>query len=149
MVLALLKNPDQMALLRANPELARPAVEEFLRYDPPVQMLPRAATTDFEIAGQLVRKGDVFSVVMAAANRDPEVFPDPNRLDRQRAKNDHLSFGFDRHMCLGAQLARLEAQIAFIALVQRLPDLTLVSEPFERNCNVVLRGLKRLDVRWG
>jgi len=147
-LLALLKNPEQMASMRANPELARSGVEELLRYDPPVQMLPRAATADFEIAGQSIRKGEVFSVVMAAANRDPDAFPDPDRLDLRREKNDHLSFGFDRHMCLGAQLARLEAQIAFRVLLERLPSLTLVSDPIEWNCNVGLRGLKSLHVRW-
>jgi pimeloyl-[acyl-carrier protein] synthase len=147
-LLALLKNPEQMGLLRATPDLARSAIEEFLRYDSPVQMLSRAATADFEIAGQTVRKAEVFSVVMAAANRDPEVFPNPDCLDVQREKNDHLSFGFDRHMCLGAQLARLEAQIAFRVLLERLPNLTLVSDAVEWHHNVGLRGLKRLHVRW-
>ena len=85
---------------------------------------------------------------MAAANRDPEVFPNPDCLDVQREKNDHLSFGFDRHMCLGAQLARLEAQIAFRVLLERLPNLTLVSDAVEWHHNVGLRGLKRLHVRW-
>jgi cytochrome P450 len=147
-LLALLKNSDQLALLRATPELARSAVEELLRYDSPVQILSRAAMADFEIAGQQIREGEVFSVVIAAANRDPEVFPDPNRIDIQRIKNDHLSFGFDRHMCLGAQLARLEAQIAFRVLLERLPDLTLTSDAVEWHRNVGLRGLKKLSVHW-
>ncbi|MEE9608262.1 MAG: cytochrome P450, partial [Myxococcota bacterium] len=103
-VLALLRNPGERKRLRDDPSLVHSAVEEFLRYDSPVQMTDRVAVEDCEIGGKCIRKGQVVVVLLGAANRDPEVFPDPDRLDLARPHNPHLSFGQGGHFCLGAQL---------------------------------------------
>jgi pimeloyl-[acyl-carrier protein] synthase len=125
------------------------AVDEFLRYDPPEQMLGRLATGDFDLDGARIREGDVIVIVIAAANRDPAVFARPDELDVTRQGNSHLSFGFDRHTCFGAQLAKSEAQVAIRVVLERLPALRLESdcEPaWIRNAGV--RGLKHLRVCW-
>ena len=145
-LLALLRHPEQLQLLRETPELIPSAVEEFLRYDSPVQMTPRAAVDDIEIRGKTIRRGDRVMLVLGAANRDPDRFSDPDRLDITRRGNDHFSFGFDRHFCLGAHLARAEAQIAFFTLLRRSPVLALESDLVEWHPNPVFRGLKVLPV---
>ena len=145
---ALLRHPDQLALLRDRPELIRSAVEELLRFDPPVQLTARRATEDFDLRGRRVRAGDELNLFFAAANRDPAVFEAPDRLDVTRADNRHLSFGFGAHFCLGAALARLEGQIALQTVVQRLPGLALESPDTFYRPGIVLRGLTRLDVRF-
>lgn len=147
-LLALLRNPEQMQVLRGKPELARSAVEEMLRYDPPVQMLARMTTAPVEIDGHAVPAGQRLALIIAAANRDPEHFDNPSRFEITRERNDHISFGFDRHLCLGAQLARLEGQIAFSLLLERLPELRPAADTLEWHRNTAFRALRALPVAW-
>ena len=146
-LLALLRHPDQMAKLRADRSLAESAVEELLRYDTPVQFTGRVLTEDVDFRGRRFRKGQNTILLLAAANRDPEVFPDPDRLDIARKDNRHLSFSSGHHFCLGAQLARLEAQIALPELVRHFPALRLAGERLAWGKFLFLRGLKALPVR--
>jgi len=145
-VLALLRHPGQLHLLREEPSLARGAVEEVLRYDPPVQMTVRVALQDMEIAGVTMTKGQQAIILLASANRDPAQFPDPDRFDIARRDNHHLSFGHGTHFCLGAPLARVEGEIALRTLVRRLERLQLLTEAPEYKENIVLRGLAALPV---
>jgi cytochrome P450 len=145
-LLALLRHPDQLRLLKDNPALIPGAVEEFLRYDGPVQFTHRVAAEDVELGGKAIRKGQFVFLFVAAANRDPAHFPDPDRLDVTRAPHKHLAFGLGHHFCVGAPLARLEAQIAFATLLRSLPDLCLTAEPLEYGDNFNLHGLKRLKI---
>jgi cytochrome P450 len=147
-VLALLRNPDQFERLRRQPELARTAVEELLRYSPPVQWTGRVAMAELEIAGRRIAPNQSVVGILAAANRDPEVFDDPDRLDVGRDPNPHVSFGRGIHFCLGAPLAKLEAQVALPMLLERFPDLRLTGEP-EPRPTWNLRGLARLPVAFG
>jgi cytochrome P450 len=144
--LALLRNPDQIERLRANPSLMTTAVEELLRYDSPLQRSYRTALEDYEIDGRRIRKGQTVSMVYGAANRDPAQFPDPDRLDVGRKPNRHLAFGHGAHVCIGAPLARMEAAIAFDSLVRDLPGLELADEPLEYREMVGHRGLKALSL---
>lgn len=128
-VLALLRNQSQRERLATEPELIRSAVEEFLRYDPPSKAIARCASEDLELRGRRVRPGDRVYLVLAAANRDPERFSDPDALDVARHPNLHLSFGAGGHTCLGASLARLEAAVAIETLLRRRPALRLSGEP--------------------
>lgn len=146
-VLALLRHPDQLEALRSQPDLIDGAIEELLRYDSPVQGASRNAPEDIEYEGVTFRKGEQVVLLIGGANRDPETYADPDRLDLQRAEEPHLSFGFGRHSCLGAQLARLEAKIAIGELVRRFPDLRLATDRVERNGHIVLRGVKALPIR--
>ncbi len=146
-ILALLENPPQTAVLRANPDLAASAVEEFLRYEGPFQRNRRIATEDVEIGGQLIRKGDLVMQMLGAANRDPAYFEEPDRLDITRQPNRHMAFGYGPHFCLGAALARLEAPIAVNALLRRLPNLTLATDSVEW-ANTVFRGPQALPLRF-
>jgi cytochrome P450 len=128
-MLALLRQPEQLALLRDRPELAPAAVEEFLRYDTSTQMTSRVAHDDVEVGGKVSRRGQAVALLLGSANHDPAHFADPDRLDITRQDNKHLAFGHGIHYCLGAPLARLEAQIA-IPLLARRPHLRLaVAEP--------------------
>jgi cytochrome P450 len=146
--LALLRNPDQLARMRDDPALVRSGVEELLRYDSPVHVTARIAKEDVPIGGEIIREGEQAVAILGAANRDPEQFPDPDRLDVARNPNRHLAFGGGPHFCLGASLARLEGQIAFGTLLRRLPDLELVTtEPTYRD-HYVIRGLNELRVRF-
>ena len=145
-MLALLRHPDQLALLRRDPTLIRGAIEELLRYDSPVQIMSRVAKEDVHIDGRLVRQGQEVALGLAAANRDPEQFPDPDRLDITRADVHHLAFGHGIHFCLGAPLARLEGQIAVQALVQRLPGLRLQTDDVQWRDGLMLRGLTQLPL---
>jgi len=122
---ALVRNPDQLAVLRARPELVEGAVEEMLRYDAPFQMNLRMLTEDVELDGVTLRAGDLVRQALGSANRDPERFDDPDRFWVERPPKRHLSFGLGPHFCIGAPLARLQAQIAVEALVRRLPNLRL------------------------
>jgi len=131
-VLALLRHPSELERLRAHPEWIPSALEEGLRYDAPTQAPnPLAAVADVEIGGKTIRKGQVVSVILGAANRDPEAFSDPDRFDITRHPNRHLAFSGGEHFCLGAVLARLEGQIALGALVRTLHDLRLGCEESE------------------
>ena len=144
--LALLRHPDQLTKLRAEPALIGNAVEELLRYDSPVQRTARITTTEVELAGQLLPKGALVITALGAANRDPAQFADPDRLDVTRKDPRHISFGFGIHFCLGAPLARVEGQLALGTLLRRAPDLALAEANPEWRESSVLRGLKRLDV---
>jgi hypothetical protein len=146
--LALLRNPDQLRKLQADPSLVESAVEELLRYDGPVQATGRVATEAIEVGGQTVQEGQVAFTVVGAANHDPAVFADPDSLDVTRAENPHVAFGYGIHYCLGAPLARAEAQIAFASLLARLPEPRLESEDVEWGGTFILRGLKKLPVVW-
>jgi cytochrome P450 len=150
-MLALMQQPDQLALLQQEPALVETAVEEFLRYDGAVERsTTRYTVEDVEISDQRIRRGTPVIVVLGAANRDPGHYEEANRLDITRQNNKHLGFGYGIHYCLGAPLARLEGKIAINTLIQRLPDLRLarpVTELRYRSSPVV-RGLERLPVIW-
>ncbi len=145
--LALLRNRDQFARLRDDRTLMRSAIDELLRYDSPVQATGRVANEDVDLDGATLPAGALVMTAIGAANRDPEVFADPDRLDLGRIDNHQLSFGFGAHFCLGAPLARLEAELAFHALLDRFPNLALVSETLTYRANPILRGLVALPVR--
>jgi cytochrome P450 len=150
-LLALHRNPDQLALLKANPELITNAIEEFLRYDSSVQMTGRVALEDIDdLGGKKIPKGESVLCLLGSANRDPAVYPDqPDRLDITRSNVRPLSFGGGIHFCLGAQLARIEAEVAIATLLRRLPDLRLDdAQTPEWRPTFVLRGLKRLPASW-
>ena len=148
-LLALHRNPDQWQALRDDPALIPGAMEELLRYDSSVQMTGRSVLEDVELSGVAVPKGAQIVCFLGAANRDPEAFPDPDRLDVTRTKITPLSFGGGIHFCLGAQLARIESQEAFAGLLRRMPDMTLPEKdaPSWRR-SFTLRGLTRLPAVW-
>lgn len=146
-MLTLLRHPDVLKRLREEPGLAVPLVEELLRYEPPVQLIPqRTALTDIDIGGTTIPKGAPIWLVVASGNRDPRRFPDPDRFDPERRDNQHLGFGSGVHYCFGAPLARLEAQIALAELARRLGDPRLVDDPPPYRRNPVLRGPRHLQV---
>ena len=146
MVLTLLRNPDQLARLRSDRSLVPAAVEEVLRYEPPVQVDSRYAFEDVEIAGNLVRKGFVVMTLLGAANRDPAVIEDPDRFDVGRSEIPLLSFSSGIHYCLGASLARLEGQVVLAGLLDRFSTWTLLEEAPPWKPRLTLRGLARLPV---
>jgi cytochrome P450 len=149
-VLSLLRHPDQLAWVRETPALIASAVEELLRYESPTQHTARVAPDDVELGGTPIRKRQGVIAVMGAANRDPERFADPDRLDLGRPDNRHLAFGWGAHFCFGAPLARIEGQLAFAALLRRFPDLALVPDaPLVWRPNLALRGLETLHVSFG
>ena len=142
----LLKNPQQTAELREKPELIRSAVEELLRYESPVQFTARVLKEDMEVCGQPIRKGWTVLCMLGAANRDPKQFKEPDLLDLKRLNNQHLAFSAGLHFCIGAQLARLEGQIALLKMVQRFPEMKLTGPRPEWASTFGLRGLKTLPV---
>jgi cytochrome P450 len=144
--LALLRHPDQLARWRDDPRLGATAIEELLRYDSPVQRTARMPVEDLEIWGRQVKKGQMVVAALGAANRDPAVFAEPDRLDLGRTENKHLSLGFGIHYCLGAPLARVEGQIAIGSLLRRMPKLALATDRLEWRESSTLRGLKSLPV---
>lgn len=146
-VIALLEHPEQLEVLREHPENLRQAIEELLRYENSKQIVLRVALADVVVSGELVRKGDVVQILLGAANRDPEIFPNPDGLELTRAPNPHLSFGFGIHYCLGAYLARLEIEIALTALLEHMPRLALAA-PLEWNASFFPRGVHALPVRF-
>ena len=149
--LALLQNPDQLQKLKDDPSLLKPAIEELLRYDGPVETsTERFAREDVAIGDTVIPKGEMVMVVIAAADHDPERFPEPDTLDIARADNKHLAFGKGIHHCLGAPLARMEGQIALGTLLRRMPDLRLKGSPESLTWRpgMVLRGLKGLPVEF-
>jgi len=149
-VLALHRNPDQLAKLKADPAIMQNAVEELLRYDSPVQLTGRHAHVDVELRGQTIAKGEQVITLLGAANHDPAAFEgDPDTLDVARPGVRALSFGGGIHHCLGAQLARIEGEIAFRKLLERLPNLRLVdAENVEWKPTVTLRGVMSLPAVW-
>jgi cytochrome P450 len=146
---ALLKHPSQWAAIRDNPTLIPNAIEEILRYESPVQAVARTVAEPIELGGTEFEAGDLVVALIGAANRDPEVFPEPDRLDVTRERLRPLSFGGGIHFCIGAQLARIEAEVVFSTLLQRMPDLTLMDRgvPQWRE-SFTLRGLMTLPVTW-
>jgi cytochrome P450 len=150
-LLALYRNPDQLALLKANPPLITNAIEEFLRYDSSVQLTGRTTLEDIEdLAGKPIPKGETVLCLLGSANRDPAVYPDrPDQLDITRPNVKPLSFGGGIHFCLGAQLARIEAEIAINTLLRRIPGLRIDdTENPQWRPTFVLRGLKHLPASW-
>jgi cytochrome P450 len=145
-VLTLLRNPEVIQELRSDLSLIPGAVEELLRYESPSQHTARIAPADLEIGGKKIRERDATIAVMGAANRDPERFTDPDRLDIRRKDCRHVAFGFGAHFCFGAPLARMEAQIAFSTLLRRLQVLKLLPFPIRWRPNLGLRGLTELRV---
>lgn len=143
--LALLRAPEQLALLRRSPELVGPAVDEMLRFDGPVQITQRVVVEDMEVVGCPVKAGDEIMLVLGAANRDPSVFSDPHRLDVTRDARKHVAFGGGIHHCLGAALARMEGEIAFRVLLERFGTIELAGTPTRRP-TFTLRGLESLPV---
>ena len=148
-LLAFIRHPEQWERLRADPDrMARLATEECLRYDPPVKSTQRIAAADVEIAGQTIHKGDRLRWIMAAANRDPRVFSDPDVFDIGRQPNPHISFGSGIHYCLGATLARVEGQEVFRGLAERFEHFELSGGPVEYQPSLQFRSVKSLPVRW-
>jgi pimeloyl-[acyl-carrier protein] synthase len=145
-VLTLLRAAEEMERLRGDLSLIPSAVEEMLRYESPSQHTGRLAPVDRDLGGKVIRKGQAVMAVMAAANRDPERFPDPDRFDIRRQNNRHLAFGYAAHFCFGAALARIEGQEAFEALLRRMPDLRLEPGPLVWRNNSGLRGVIALNV---
>lgn len=148
-LVALHSHPHQLALLRQKPELMPTAVEEFLRFDSSVQQLPRVAREDVTIGSATIHAGEMVVCLLGAANRDPDVYEQPDTLDIQRPFVRSKSFGGGIHFCLGAQLARIETEIAVGTLLRRIPDLTLVElDSLEYPFNPFFRGPVRLEARW-
>ena len=145
-LLALLRNPEQLDRLRREPELIGPAVEELTRYDSPVQIDGRSVREDTEVGGVPMERGQYLMLLLGAANRDPEAFDDPDVLDVSRERNPHLGFGRGIHHCLGASLARMEAEVMLGKLLERFPNVRLAGTPHHRR-QIVLRGLSSLPVR--
>jgi hypothetical protein len=147
-VLALLRNPDARRFLDAEPSRIPGAVDELLRYESPVQVAQRIARQDCEVAGQRVRRGDRLYALLGSANRDPEAFPEPDRLDFQRGDVRHVAFGSGLHFCVGATLARLEGAVALETLLRRLPAFEADFEKPVWRRRLVLRGLEALPLRF-
>ncbi len=146
-ILSLLRNPGELQRLRADLSLIPSAVEELLRYESPSQHTGRLAPADVELGGKLIRKRQAVIAVMAAGNRDPERFPDPDRLDITRQDNRHLAFGWAAHFCFGAALARIEGKVVFETMLRRLGELALEPDTeLQWRSNLGLRGLTRLPI---
>jgi cytochrome P450 len=142
---SLFRNPGELARLRADRSLVSTAIEELMRYDTPLQMFERWVLEDAEVLGVRIPRGSELALLFGSANRDPEVFPEPDRLDVARRPNPHMAFGAGIHFCLGAPLARAELEISLETILERLPDLELVSEP-EWKPAYIIRGLRELRV---
>jgi cytochrome P450 len=146
-MLALLEHPEQLALLRTEPERMPLAVEEILRWATPVLHFRRTATRDVQLRGQTIHQGDKVVTWYVSANRDEEMFPDPDRFDVTRHPNEHVTFGpGGPHFCLGAHLARLETKVLFEELLPRLASIELAG-PVERIRSTFVNGIKRMPVR--
>lgn len=147
-VLAFGRHPEQFARLRENPSLVRSAVEEILRFDPPVHLMRRNPLEDIEVSCGTIRRFSELVLLPAAAGRDPAHFESPDAFDISREDNRHLGFGFGIHHCVGAPLARMEAQVAFGSLARRFKEIVLEQDPPEYKDNIVLRGVASLPVRF-
>lgn len=146
-VLELLRHPDQLELLREEPSRAPKAVEEILRYHGTSKSLTRGVKEDFELRGKQIKAGERVLLSQAAANRDPRKFDNPDQFDITRKSIEHLGFGHGSHHCLGAPLARLEARIAFLALIRAFPDMELVSDEISWTQSPLVRGPEELRLR--
>jgi pimeloyl-[acyl-carrier protein] synthase len=147
-MLALFGDPAQAERLREDPELDRPAIEELMRYDGPIQMAERIALEDIEMGGQSIPKGSILILLIGAANRDPDAFSQPDGLDLGRAPNPHVGFGGGSHFCIGAPLARMEARVVIPTLLRRFPNLRPVQERADWRPSFTIRGLRQLAVAW-
>ena len=147
-MLALLLHPEQWQILRAEPTLVPAAVEELLRFESPIQHTARLAPDDNELGDRRIRKRQAVIAVLAAANRDPQRFPEPDRLDIRRADNGHLAFGWATHHCFGAPLARLQGELAFSALLERMGSARLTDSVRWRRNAGAFRGLESLLIEF-
>lgn len=145
-MLTLLEHPDQMAILRDDPSLMEVGVEELLRWVSPIKNMARTVTRDVEWHGKTLHEGDQLMLMYPSANRDPEIFDDPDRFDVRRDPNPHLAFGIGTHFCLGASLARLELKVMFTELLRRLPDLHLAGDPLPRRASNFISGPEAMPV---
>ncbi|MFM1953394.1 MAG: hypothetical protein RL187_603, partial [Actinomycetota bacterium] len=145
-LVAAMNHPDQMRLLRSNPEGVSPtAIEEFLRYDSPLHLFERTARADTDIGGVTIREGQKIAALLGSANRDEAIFESPERFDITRNPNPHIGFGAGIHFCIGAPLARMEMSIAVPALLTRFPSIALSGEPVSRG-TFVLRGWSEVPI---
>ena len=144
----LLLNPAELAKLRADPKIVNAVVEEVLRFEPPVEITGRLASREMEVGGCPMKPGQAISVLLRSANRDPDAWPEPDRFDVSRKHRSHMSFGGGAHICIGAPLARLEAQVALVRLFARFPTLRLANPEAAPEWRTLpfFRGLQRLDV---
>jgi cytochrome P450 len=147
-IYSLLREPEKMAELRESPALIRTAVEEFLRFESPIQYTARVAMEDIALCGVRIPKAQPILCMLGAANRDPKQFKDPDTLNLNRLNNQHLAFSAGPHFCIGSQLARMEGQVAILKIVQRFPKMRL-AQPAEWTPNFGFRGLKSLPVEFG
>lgn len=145
-LLALLRNPTQLARLREDPTLLKGAIEEMLRYDAPTQVVFRTASSPLEVEGTAIDAGASVHALLGAANRDPERYEDPDVFDIERVDGKHLGFGVGPHFCLGAGLARLEAEVVLGSLLDRYPTMSLAADNLGWRRNKVVRGLEALPV---
>lgn len=145
-ILTLLNHPEQLKLLQADPSLIEMTISEVLRYDSTAQTVARTALSDVQLSNQTIHRGEIVNCIIAAANRDSAVFPEPDKFDIKRKPNPYLSFGLGIHNCIGKHLAKLVAEITIGTLVRRLPDLSLASSSLEWEETFVVRGLKSLPV---
>lgn len=145
-IVALFHHPDQLAALKANPSLMETAVEEFLRYESPTQMTARVASEDMKLNDCLIQQGEQIYILLGAANRDPQVFTNPEKLDITRDPNPHLAFGYGTHFCLGSTLARMEARLALPALLDEIPNFELDSTNLPWRNLIGFRSLEKLPV---
>jgi len=145
-LLVLLEHPDQLAALRSDPSLIPSAVEEILRFANPLHYFRRTATVDTELRGVKIAKGDKVATYYTSANRDEDVFEDPQRFDIRRHPNPQLSFGIAEHFCLGVHLARLEGRVFFEELFSSFPEIELIGEPVRVRSNLN-NALKSLPIR--
>ncbi|MEH1902327.1 MAG: cytochrome P450 [Nostoc sp.] len=146
-MLTLLRYPEHLERLRQDPDLAPRFVQEVLRFEPPVQFRTRTTLADIEIAGTVIPKGVPLVLMLASGNRDPLHFNDPDRFDPDRQNNQHFSFGGSLHLCIGAPLARMEGELAFRALAQRLQSPRLIEDVLQYRQGASLRGPKHLLVK--
>ena len=144
--LLLMQNPELMRAIKENPETIPGALEEFLRYESPLQVLTRVVRTDMTIGGRTIREGQRVIMMLGAANRDPEAFPAPDTLDIRRQDNRHLAYGFGFHYCIGAPLARVEGQVVLEAFAQRLSDMALASRDIAWKTTMSFRGVESLPI---
>jgi cytochrome P450 len=147
-MVALFRNPDQLARLREHPELVKGAVEEFLRYDGSVQINHRVVLEDVVVGDTTIPEGDMIYTFLGAVNRDPQRWPDPDRLDVTRDVGHHIAFSFGAYYCIGASLARTEIDVAVGTLLERFPGIHPAGDSFTWRNTLQLRGPQRLDVAW-
>jgi cytochrome P450 len=147
-LVALLRHPEQSERLRADKSLDRPAVEELMRFDGPIQMTQRIALQDVEVGAAAIPSGSLAILCLSAANRDPAIFDQPRRLDLARDPNPHVGFGGGAHFCVGAALARMETRVALRAISDRLPHLSLAKQRLKWRSSFTIRGLRELHLSW-